>query len=479
MTRLDKLFIDGAWVPAQTGRKRAVINPGDEVEVTEVAFGDGGDCRAAIAAAERAFPGWSRSTPYERGKILAAAASEFRIRQDELAQLTVSECSKPLAEARAEWGVVADLFEWFAEEGKRVYGRVIPARTPGRRISVLKQPLGVVGVITAWNFPAYNPARASAAALAAGCTVVCRPSELTPLSALAMADVLASCGLPRGVFNVVNGEPASIGEEMLSNPICRKISFTGSTEVGRILMRGAAATITRLSLELGGNAPVLVFADADCELAVQTAVAARFRNAGQVCIAPQRFLVHENVFEHFLAGAIKQTTALRLGPGSDPQSNVGPLINRSQLDRVEKLVEEARQGGAIIHTGGKRPPTMPRGFFYEPTVVSHVDKESPLWREEIFGPVLTINSFRTFEEALKQANATPHGLAAYLWTRDLATAVRASEQLEFGMVAVNSCTPHATEAPFPGWKQSGLGSESGPEGLMDYLETKVVSLSGM
>lgn len=468
--------IDGEWVEARGGGTWDVIDPATEETVRRVPFGGAEDCKAAVDAAERAFPAWSARTAYERAEILKRAAELMRERVAELARTTVRESGKPFVQARGEWRVAADLFEWFAEECKRAYGRTIPSRGPGKRMLVLKQPIGVVGVITAWNFPAYNPARAWAAALAAGCTVVGRASEYTPLTAMDMTRALVDAGVPRGVMNLVNGDPAAMGQVMLDAPACRRISFTGSVRVGKLLMDGASRTVTRLSLELGGNAPVLVFPDADIEAVARSAVATRYRNAGQVCVAPQRFLVHEEIGDAFTERVVPEVKALKLGNGLERETTVGPLINAVQRDRVEMLVEEARGSGVSVLAGGGRPAGLERGYFYEPTVLAGASPEMPVMSQEIFGPVMPVASFDDLDQVLEIANATPYGLAAYVFTRDLQTAVRCWEGLEFGMIGVNEWSPHAAEAPFPGWKQSGLGQESGREGLEEYLETKVVSL---
>ncbi len=476
MTITYRQYIDGAWVDAAHGGSWAVINPATEDSVRAVPYGGRDDCRTAIDAAARAFPTWSRRTPYERGAMLQRAAGLMRASADELARTTVMESGKPLAQARGEWLVAADLFDWFAEEGKRAYGRTIPSRVASKRMTVLRQPLGVVGVITAWNFPAYNPARAWAAALAAGCTVVGRPSEFTPLTAMAMTALLVEAGLPPGVLNLINGDPEAMGQEMLDHPAVRKISFTGSVRVGKILMDGASRTVTRLSLELGGNAPVIVMPDVDLDQVTAGAVTSKFRNNGQVCVSPQRFLVHRSVADAFAAHAAERARHLTIGSGLDGDVQVGPLINARQRDRVEALVGEAATRGVQIRTGGRRPAGLPRGYFYEPTVLAGVTPDMPIFGEEIFGPVLPVVPFDTVDEALALANATPYGLAAYVWTNDLRTATRLSEGLEFGIIGVNEWAAHATEAPFGGWKQSGLGHESGAEGLGEYLETKLVSV---
>lgn len=472
-------LIDGQWVGASNGGSWDVINPGTEEVIRAVPFGTRADCRSAIEAAERAFPKWAAKTPYERAAILDKAAAIMRERADALGRTTVLESGKPLPQGKGEWFVAADLFEWFAEEGKRAYGRTIPSRTPGKRMTVLRQPLGVVGVITAWNFPAYNPARAWAAALAAGCTVVARASEFTPLTGMDMAAILVEAGIPAGVLNLVNGDPDAMGQELLDHPAVRKISFTGSVRVGKILMDGASRTVTRLSLELGGNAPVLILPDADASALAAGAVSAKFRNNGQVCVAPQRFFVHRARAEEFAEKAAARASALRIGVGLEKESQVGPLINAKQRDRVEALVATAGAHGADVRTGGKRPAQLAKGYFYEPTVLSGVVPGSPLYQEEIFGPVMPVTTFDDLDEAIALANSTPYGLAAYVFTNDLKAAVKASEGLQFGMIGVNEWTPHATEAPFGGWKQSGIGHESGAEGLAEYLESKLVSMGGL
>lgn len=474
-------LIAGAWRNALDGRTDNVIDPATEQPVAAVAFGGEADARAALDAAADAFPAWSAKTAYQRGDLLRAAAALLRERRDTLAAITTAESGKPIAESKGEWTVVADLFDWFAEEARRAYGRTIPAKLPGRRLMTLKQPLGVIGVITAWNFPAYNPARSVAAALAAGCTVVCRPADETPLSALAMGAALVDAGLPAGALNVINGEPTPMAAAMMDDPRCRKVSFTGSTEVGRLLIRQSADTITGLSLELGGNAPVIVEPDAVRRQGVEqfaaAAVLARFRNAGQVCIAPQRFLIHREVYDEFLAAATPLVERYRVGPGADPQTEIGPLINAAQRDRVERLL--ADRGAARIVTGGDRPDQTASGYFLRPTLVADCPTDSALWREETFGPVLAVAPYDDFDAALTEANALEAGLAAFVFTHDLQRAVRAYERLEFGLVALNGWVAHANEGPFPGWKQSGLGAESGPEGLGEYLETKLVSLHGV
>jgi succinate-semialdehyde dehydrogenase len=474
-----KQFIGGDWVDASNGGTWDVINPATEEAVLTVPFGNGSDVHAAIDAAAKAFKSWSRLTAWDRAAILMKTAALIRERIDTIYQLNIAESGKTIEDAKGDLMAAAALFEWFAEEGKRAYGRTLPARKPGKRMMVLRQPIGVVGVITAWNFPAYNPARSWAAALAAGCTVVARPSEYTPLTAMIMTNLLVEAGLPPGVLNLVNGEPEAMGQAMLDNPVLRKISFTGSLRVGKLLMDGASRNIKRLALELGGNAPVIIFPDANLDFLEQTAVMAKFRCTGQVCVSPQRFLVHSKVADQFVEKIAPQVAALRVGNGTDPATQLGPLINWRQRDRVEALVNTARTEGADVVAGGSRPAGLDRGYFYSPTILHNVKQEHRAFREEIFGPVLPVTTFDDVDEVIAKANDTEYGLAAYVFTNHLPTAVKCYEGLEFGMVGVNEWSPQSIEGPFGGWKQSGIGHECGSEGLEEYLETKLVGIGGI
>jgi succinate-semialdehyde dehydrogenase len=472
-------LIGGAWKDASNCATWDVINPATEEVVRTVPFGDAEDCRLAIEAAAKAFPAWSGKTAYERAAPLKKAADLMRERAADLARTTVMEAGKPIVQAKGEWGVAADLFEWFAEEAKRAYGRWVPSRNPARRQVVIRQPVGVVGLITAWNFPAYNVARAAAAALAAGCTIVIRPSEFTPLTAMEMVNILVEAGVGEGAVNLINGEPENMGQEMLRNPKCAKIHFTGSPRVGKLLMDGASKTVKRLSLELGGNAPVLIFPDVDLEQVTASAVTAKFRNGGQVCIAPQRFLVHRRIAEQFADQVTSHAAKLQVGNGLMPETNVGPLINARQRDRVEEMVQQSSNAGGRITLGGKRPPSLNRGYFYEPTILTNVPLEAPLFQAEVFGPVLPITTFDDADAAIELANQTRYGLAAYVWTNDHRAAIRTAERLEFGMVGVNEWAVQSVEVPFTGWKESGLGREAGAEGLEEYLETKLIAFGGL
>jgi acyl-CoA reductase-like NAD-dependent aldehyde dehydrogenase len=471
-------LIGGEWKDASDGNTWELINPATEEVIDLIPYGGGEDARAAIEAAAAAFPDWSQRTAYQRGSILEKAADLIARQLDDFARLTTEESGKPLVQSRGEWSGAPLYLRWAAGEAYRLYGRLIPARLPGRRIDVTYQPVGVVGVITAWNFPIYNQTRAISAALAAGCTVVSKPSEYTPRSAMLLAQALTEAGLPAGVLNVVNGEADPIGQAMLEDPRVRKIHFTGSTRVGRLLMEGSAHTVTRLSLELGGNAPVIVFPDAgDIAAVAEAGLVAKVRNGGQVCIAPQRFYVHDSVAEDFSRSAVKAAEQQVVGNGLDPVTTIGPLINAVQRDRVERIVDETIAGGGRLLVGGERPPGP--GYFYRTTVVADVAPGSPLHEEEVFGPVMPVTAFGSVEEVIEMANRSEYGLSAYLFTRDLATALGVSERLEYGMVGINDWYPVAPEAPFGGMKQSGLGREAGEEGIREYVEAKTRYFGGI
>jgi succinate-semialdehyde dehydrogenase/glutarate-semialdehyde dehydrogenase len=473
----NKMLINGAWVDAQNSETWDVINPATEEKVVQVPFGDAKDAFAAIEAAHKAQPEWAAMTAYERSDLLMRVASLIRERVEDIAPVMTLECGKPLIEARLEWASSAALFEWFAEEGKRAYGRTVPARVPGKRLLVIPEPVGVVATITAWNFPAVLPARKWAAALAAGCTVVGRPSELTPLSAMVLVNIMVEAGIPPGVINLVNGEPESIGKAFLESPLVDKVSFTGSQRVGRILMRAAADGIKRLALELGGSAPVLVFNDVDVEAAAMQAVKGKFRNNGQVCISPNRIYVHQPIFNDFLEAAKANTELLVVGEGLQEGVTTGPLVTAAGRDKVELFVQDALQKGAQLVTGGRRPPAFERGYFFEPTILTNVTPDMRISYDEVFGPAMPVNTFQSFEEAIQLANETPYGLTGYVITNDMSTAIRAYEGLKFGVIGVNDFVPATPEAPFGGMKLSGFGREGSQEGLHEYLETKFVSIA--
>ena len=470
-----KMLINGQWRDAADGGTWQVVNPATEMPIADVPFGGAEETTQAISAAHEALPGWQAMTAYERCGILRDIADALRARADELGPIMTAECGKPIGEATGEWGACADLFDWFAEEGKRAYGRTIPARKAGKRLLVIPQPVGVVATITAWNFPAFLLARKWAGALAAGCTIVGRPSELTPMSAMALVNVMVDAGLPPGVVNLINGDPQIMGETILSDPRVRKLSFTGSQRVGQLLMRGAAAGIKKLSLELGGSAPVLVFADSDMNWAAQQGVIAKFRNNGQVCISPARFYVEQPALEDFLEAAKQETEKLVVGDGMRAQVTNGPMVSRAGRDKVEVFVQDALEKRASLVTGGGRPP-IEKGYFYQPTVLTDVTADMRIGCDEVFGPVMAVSAFSTLEEALQLANDTPYGLAGYVITKDLSTATRVYEGLDFGIIGVNDLVPATAEAPFGGVKTSGFGREAGLEGLTEYMDQKFVSI---
>ncbi len=473
-----KQLVGGKWMDASGGGTWDLVNPATEQVIQQVPFGDAADATAAVDAAADAFPEWSHLTAYQRGSVLEGAADYIESHLDEMAATTTEESGKPFAQARAEWVGAPNQLRWAAGEAQRLNGRWIPSRVSGRRIDVTYQPMGVVGVITAWNFPVYNQMRAISSALAVGCTVVARPSEYTPRSAMLIGHAFVEAGLPPGVLNVINGDPESMGQVMLDDKRVKKIQFTGSTRVGRLLMDGASRTVTRLSLELGGNAPVLVFPDAgDIAAVAKSGMVTKVRNNGQVCIAPQRFYVHEAIADEFTDVAVATAQRQVLGNGLDPDTTVGPLINARQRDRVESLVSASVDQGARVLVGGARGEGP--GYFYQPTVITDITPEVPVHNEEIFGPVMPVIPFEDVDAAIAQANATDYGLAAYVYTRDLATAFKVSEELEFGLIGINDWFPSTPEAPFGGMKQSGLGRESGSEGILEYVEPKTRYFGGL
>ena len=478
MTDHRRMYINGEFCEAASGRTAPVTNPATEETLAEVPYGDSGDASRALACAAAAFASWRRVNAWDRGALLERAANLMRERADDIARTMSLEVGKPVAESRGEALAAAAQFEWFAEEGKRVYGRWVPPSKDGVRRWVLRQPVGVCAAITAWNFPLLLPARKIAAALAAGCTIVARPSIQAPLAAMEMIGCLHDAGLPAGTVNHILGPAQDLAGAFLRDPACRKLSFTGSTEVGRDLMRGAADQVKRISLELGGSAPVLIFPDCDLDDVAKRTVQGKFRNNGQVCIAATRFYAHESVFADYVERAVGYAKALRLGDPFAEGVNCGPLCNAEAVARVEGLVADAVAAGARVAAGGKRPvgTQFERGHWFEPTVLVDVPSGVRLTCEEVFGPVMPIMPFSTTEEALALANSTQYGLAAYVFTRDLNRAIEVSEGLDFGIVGLNDMVPATAECPFGGMKQSGQGREGGAEGIEDYLETKYVSV---
>jgi len=472
----SQALIDGAWVTGAT--TFPVTNPASGVVLADVADLGATETRQAVDAANRALPAWRNLTAKQRSAVLRKWLDLILANADDLALLMTSEQGKPLAEARGEVGYGASFIEWYAEEAKRVYGDTIPSANANNRIVVLRQPIGVVAAITPWNFPNAMITRKVAPALAVGCTVVIKPAEQTPLSALALGELAIRAGFPPGVLNIITGSAASapvIGGELTANPIVRKLSFTGSTEVGRLLMAQCAPTVKKVALELGGNAPFIVFDDADVAAAVAGAMTSKYRNAGQTCVCANRLLVQDGIYEDFATRLAEQVQSLQVGDGVEVGTNQGPLIDTAALAKVEELVADAVAKGARVLCGGKRHNRG--GTFYEPTVLADVTPAMRVAREEIFGPVAPLFRFKDEAEVIAMANATDYGLASYFYARDLGRVWRVAEALEYGIVGVNTGLISEESAPFGGIKQSGIGREGSKYGIDDFLELKYVCLS--
>jgi succinate-semialdehyde dehydrogenase/glutarate-semialdehyde dehydrogenase len=474
------MYIDGYWVSAETGKMFDIFNPADREKIGEVPDGNRQDAVKAIDAAAKAFGPWSKLTAYQRSAYLYRAYQLMLARKEDLARLMTSEQGKPLRAARAEVQYGADFLLWFAEEAKRVYGELIPAPRPDQRFLVLYQPVGVVGAITPWNYPISMLTRKIAPALAAGCTIVIKPSEETPLCAVEIFKILQEAEIPAGVANLVTAnDPVPIGQELITNQKVRKLTFTGSTEVGKLLAKGAADQIKRLSLELGGHAPFIVLDDADPRHAARGVSLVKYLNTGQACISPNRLFVHKSIIHPFVEELKTRVSKLKAGSGFDDTVSIGPLVNAEALTKVDRQVCDAKDRGATVVTGGQRllENNLDKGYFYAPTVLNNVTPEMLIFREETFGPVAPIISFDKEEEVLSMANDTHYGLASYVYTKDISRAIRMAEGLEFAIVGINDINPTAAAAPFGGMKESGLGREGARQGIAEYLETKLVGLS--
>jgi succinate-semialdehyde dehydrogenase/glutarate-semialdehyde dehydrogenase len=470
-------YVDGRWVDADNGGTIEVTNPADNSVLGTVPNFGAAETRRAIEAANKAWPAWRKMLAKERANLLRAWYNLMVENQDDLARLMTAEQGKPVAESKGEIAYAAAFIEWFAEEAKRVYGDTIPAPWPGKRIVVLKQPVGVVASITPWNFPAAMITRKCAPALAAGCPVVIKPASFTPYSALALAELAERAGIPAGVVNVITGSAREIGGEMTSNPIVRKLSFTGSTEIGKKLMEQCAATVKKISLELGGNAPFIVFDDADVDAAVQGAMASKFRNTGQTCVCANRIYVQDGIYDAFAEKLAAAAKAMKVGNGLTGETQQGPLIEMAGLEKVEEHVKDATDKGAKVITGGKRHALG--GTYYEPTVLTGMTAEMKIAHEETFGPVAPLFRFKTEEEVIAMANDTEYGLAAYFYTKDLGRSWRVAEALESGIVAVNEGIFSTEVAPFGGVKESGIGREGSKYGIDEFIEVKYVCLGGI
>jgi succinate-semialdehyde dehydrogenase/glutarate-semialdehyde dehydrogenase len=473
----QQCYVNGAWIDAAGGAKLPVTNPATGEQLGTVPAINAAGAEAAVAAAYKAFPAWAAKTAKERAVILRRWYELIMANQEDLAVLMTAEQGKPLAESRGEIAYAASFVEWFGEEAKRVYGDVIPGHQPDKRILVLRQPVGVVAAITPWNFPAAMITRKVAPALAAGCTAVCKPATQTPYSALALAELAHRAGIPAGVINVITGPAREIGGVMTADARVRKLSFTGSTEIGKLLMAQCAQTMKKVSLELGGNAPFIVFDDADLDAAVTGAIASKYRNTGQTCVCANRLLVQDGVYDVFTAKLVAAVHKLRIGDGLAGETEQGPLIDQAALKKVEEHIADATSKGAQIAAGGKRHALG--GTFFEPTVLTGVTPAMMVAREETFGPVAPLFRFKTEQEAVQMANDTEFGLAAYLYTRDLARSWRVSEALEYGIVGLNTGIISTEVAPFGGVKESGTGREGSKYGLLDYTEIKYVCIGGV
>ncbi len=470
----EQCYIDGAWADAKDGSSFEVTNPATGEVIGTVPNMGAKETDAAIAAAAAAFAGWRALTAKERANILKKWFDLIVENADDLAVIMTTEQGKPLAEARGEVLYAASFIEWFAEEGRRAYGDIIPGHMADKRILVLRQPIGVVAAITPWNFPSAMLTRKAGPALAAGCPVVAKPASETPYSALALAHLAGQAGLPKGLFNVITGKASVIGKAMTDSPIVKKVTFTGSTEVGRILMRQSAETVKKLGLELGGNAPFIVFDDADLEAAVEGAIACKYRNTGQTCVCANRIFVQDSVYDQFLEMYVEKVGALKVGNGMDEGVTQGPLINMAAVEKVEEHVKDALDKGGKLLVGGKRHKLG--GTFFEPTVIANASADMKCANEETFGPMAPVFRFKTEEEVIARANDTEFGLAAYFYARDVGRIWRVSEGLESGIIGVNTGIISTEVAPFGGVKQSGIGREGSKYGLEDFMEIKYVCL---
>ena len=470
----QQCHVDGQWLDARSGRTIDVVNPADGQVIGTVPAFSAAETRAAIEAANRAYPAWRAKTAKERAVILRKWYDLMMANQEDLAIIMTAEQGKPMAESRGEIGYGGSFIEWFAEEGKRAYGDVIPQHLSDKRIVVTKEPVGVVGMITPWNFPNAMITRKAGPALAAGCTVIARPATATPFSALALCELGERAGIPPGVFNVVTGPSGDVGGEMTANPIVRKLSFTGSTEVGKILLEQCAQTVKKVSMELGGNAPFIVFNDADMDSAISGAIASKYRNTGQTCVCANRFLVQGGVYDDFAERLAEASSKLVVGPGLEGETQQGPLIDAAAVAKVEEHIQDAVDKGATVIQGGKRHPLG--GNFFEPTVIANVNTQMKVAREETFGPLAPLFRFETDEEAVQLANDTEFGLAAYFYSRDIGRIWRVAEQLEYGIVGINTGMISTEVAPFGGMKESGIGREGSHYGLDEFMEVKYMCM---
>jgi len=471
-----KLFINGEWCDGTGGRSEPIINPATGKVLARLAHAAPADLDQALHAADKGFKTWRKVSAFERYKLLRKAGEIIRSRADSIAETMTLEQGKPLAEAKMETLLAGDIMDWFGEEARRTYGRVVPARAEGVMQIVTKEPVGPVAAFTPWNFPINQAVRKVSAALAAGCSVILKGPEETPASCAALVQCYIDAGLPAGVLNLVFGVPAEISEYLIPHPVIRKITFTGSTPVGKKLAALAGLHMKRITMELGGHAPAIVFGDADVDLAVKQLSGSKFRNGGQVCVSPTRFLVHESVHDRFVDGFVKATAAIKVGDGLDPSTRMGPLANSRRVEAMQMFVADAVAKGAKLRTGGERIGT--EGYFFQPTVLTDLSPDARILNEEPFGPVVPIMRFSSFDEVIAEANRLPFGLASYAYTRSLKTANALAAQIECGMLTMNHLGLALPEVPFGGIKDSGYGSEGGSEAIESYLNTKFVTQVG-
>lgn len=468
------MYINGEWIGAKSGESYEVMNPATNELVSEVAYGNDEDAKSAIDAAHSAFASWSGTTANERSNYLYKLYHLMMEEKESLAKAITLEMGKPINESRGEVNIAAEYVLWYAEQAKRVYGEIVAASSTNKRLHVIKQPVGPVAAITPWNFPVSMLTRKIAPALAAGCTVVLKPASYTPTSAIKLFECIEKAGFPKGVANLVIGQSRSIGEEFTNNPLIRKITFTGSTSVGKKLMEAASEQVKRVSMELGGHAPFIVFEDADLEKAVNGVIISKYRNAGQTCICLNRLYVHRSIKDRFEAMLKEKVEQLEVGNGLDESTEIGPLVDQSAYDKVQDQVKDALGKGATLLTGGAA--ANEGTLFYKPTLLTNVTKEMVITTEETFGPVCPIYAFDTEEEAIQMANDSEYGLAAYYYTKDLGKAIRVGEKLEYGIIGVNDAVPTTVQAPFGGMKESGAGREGGHQGIEGFIEEKFMSI---
>jgi succinate-semialdehyde dehydrogenase/glutarate-semialdehyde dehydrogenase len=471
------LFIDGAWGPAAAGRTIDVVNPATGEKIGTIPHASTADLDRALAAADKGFKTWRKVSAFDRSKVMRKAADILRQRADSIAQLMTMEQGKPLAEAKMEVNAGADVIDWFAEEARRAYGRVIPSRAEGVYQLVIKEPVGPVAAFTPWNFPINQVVRKLSAGLAAGCSIIVKAPEETPASPAELIRAFADAGVPAGVINLVYGIPSEISEYLIPHPVIRKMSFTGSTVIGKQLAALAGAHMKRVTMELGGHAPAIVFDDADVDVASRMLAGAKYRNAGQVCVSPTRMLVQEKVYEQFVQGFVAHTKNVKVGDGLESGTTMGPLANARRITAMESFIGDARQKGATVRTGGNRIGN--KGNFFEPTVLTDVPMEARVMNEEPFGPLAIISPFRSFDDVVSEANRLPFGLASYAFTRSAKTANAIANSVEAGMMTINHMGLALPEVPFGGVKDSGYGSEGGSEAIEAYLNTKFVTQAGL